>query len=148
MDKSKFCYIKKPRHNKFEQKQPRCSLHKGIFKYCSFVKACLYRQLLPWNSMQFLSPSGVLLLFKGFLMLLVCSMLIFSHMLALTCYIKLVFTFDLEDYVRYNEEFVISKLIISRFCCNFGQQKNIVYHQKNSGLLNQGSTVLMEATEN
>ena len=37
-------------------------------------------------------------------------------MLAFVRYIEVDFTFGLLDCVRYNEDFVISRLVISRFC--------------------------------
>ena len=47
--------------------------------------------------------------------LLICSAFIFSSVLTLSRYIEVDFTFGLPCYVRYIEEFVISRFIISRF---------------------------------
>ena len=50
-------------------------------------------------------------------------------------YIGVDFTFGVLDYVRYNEDFVISRLVISRFCSIYftvtlARLKNIVRYIK------------------
>ena len=44
-----------------------------------------------------------------------CSAFIFCRVLTLIRYIEVDFTFGLPDHVRYIEEFVISRFVISRF---------------------------------
>ena len=48
--------------------------------------------------------------------LLVCFVFIFRRMLTFIRYIEVYFTFGLVDCARYKEDFVISRLVISRFC--------------------------------
>ena len=48
--------------------------------------------------------------------LLVCFAFIFRHMLTFIRYIEGFSTFGILNSVRYKEEFVISRLVISRFC--------------------------------
>ena len=43
------------------------------------------------------------------------SVYFLSHVDTVICYIEVDFTFGLLDYVRYIEEFVISRFVISRF---------------------------------
>ena len=53
---------------------------------------------------------------KRFSSLLVCFAFIFCRVMTFIRYIGVDFTFGLLDYVRYNEDFVISRLVVSRFC--------------------------------
>jgi len=48
--------------------------------------------------------------------LLVCFAVIFRHMLTFIHYIEVYFTLGRLDCVRYNEDFVISRFVILRFC--------------------------------
>ena len=76
---------------------------------------------------------------KGFTTLLVC-LFIFCRVLTLICYIKVDFTFRLQDNVHYNEEFVISRfysiqfislqLAISRTSLNRGSSVKPCENQK------------------
>ena len=47
---------------------------------------------------------------------LVCFAFIFRHMLTFIRYYEVYFTFGLVDCVRYEEDFVTSRFVISRFC--------------------------------
>ena len=53
---------------------------------------------------------------KGFSLLLVCFPFILCRVMTFIRYIGVDFTFGLLDCVRYNEEFVVSRFVISRFC--------------------------------
>ena len=53
---------------------------------------------------------------KGFSSLLLCSVFTFCRVMTFIRYIGVDFTFSLLDCVRYNEDFVISRFVISRFC--------------------------------
>ena len=53
---------------------------------------------------------------KGLSSLLVCFAFIFCRVMAFIRYIGVDFTFGLLDCVRYNEDFVISRYVILRFC--------------------------------
>ena len=53
---------------------------------------------------------------KGFPSLLVSFAFIFCCVMTFICYIRVDFTFWVLDCVRYIEDFVISRFIISRFC--------------------------------
>ena len=53
---------------------------------------------------------------KGFSPLLVCFAVIFCRVMTFIRYIGVDFTFAVIDCVRYIEDFVISRLVISRFC--------------------------------
>ena len=53
---------------------------------------------------------------KGFSSLLVCFAFIFCRVMTFIRYIGVDFTFGVLDCVRYNEDFVISRSVISRFC--------------------------------
>ena len=53
---------------------------------------------------------------KGFSSLLVCFAFIICSVMTFIRYIGVDFTFGLLDCVRYNEDFVISRFVISRFC--------------------------------
>ena len=70
---------------------------------------------------------------KGFSSLLVCFAFIFYRVMTLIHYIRVDFTFGLVDCVHYNEDFVISRFIISRFCSihftvTLAGLKNIVHY--------------------
>ena len=52
----------------------------------------------------------------GFSSLFVCFAFIFCREMTFIRYIGVDFTFGLLDCVRYNEDFVISRFVISRFC--------------------------------
>ena len=53
---------------------------------------------------------------KGFLSLLICFAFIICSVMTFIRYIGMDFTFGLLDCVRYNEDFVISRFVVSRFC--------------------------------
>ena len=53
---------------------------------------------------------------KGFSSLLVCFAVIFCRVMTFIRYIGVDFTFGVLDCVRYIENFVISRFVISRFC--------------------------------
>ena len=53
---------------------------------------------------------------KGFSSLLICFAFIFCRVITIIRYIGVDITFGLLDCVRYNEDFVISRFVISRFC--------------------------------
>ena len=53
---------------------------------------------------------------KGFASPLVCFAFIFCRVMTSIRYIGVDFTFGLLDCVRYNEDFVISRFVKSRFC--------------------------------
>ena len=53
---------------------------------------------------------------KGFPSLLVCFAFIFCRVMTFFRYIGVDFTFGHLDCVRYNEDFVISRFVISRYC--------------------------------
>ena len=53
---------------------------------------------------------------EGFSSLLVCFAFIFCRVITFIRYIGVDLTFRLLDCVRYNEDFVISRFIKSRFC--------------------------------
>ena len=53
---------------------------------------------------------------KGFSSLVVCFTFIFCCMMTFICYIGVDFMFGLLGCVRYNEDFVISRLVISWSC--------------------------------
>ena len=55
---------------------------------------------------------------KGFSSLLICFAFIICSVMAFIRYIGVDFTFGLLDCVRSNEDFVISRFVISRFCSN------------------------------
>ena len=54
--------------------------------------------------------------FKGFSSLLVCFAFIFCRVMTFIHYIGVDFMFRLLDCVRYNEDSIISRFTISRFC--------------------------------
>ena len=54
---------------------------------------------------------------KGFSSLLVCFTFFFRRVMTFIGYIGVDFTFGLLDCVRYNEDFVISRFVISSFDC-------------------------------
>ena len=53
---------------------------------------------------------------KGYSSLLICFAFIICSVMTFIRYIGVDFTFGLLDCVRYNEDFVISRFVISRFC--------------------------------
>ena len=53
---------------------------------------------------------------KGFSLLLVCFAFIFCRVMTFIRYIGVDFTFGVLDCVRYIEDFVISRLVIPRYC--------------------------------
>ena len=53
---------------------------------------------------------------KGFSSLLVCFAVIFCRVMTFIRYIGVDFTFGVIDCVRYIEDFVISRLVMSRSC--------------------------------
>ena len=53
---------------------------------------------------------------KGFSLLLACFAFIFCRVMTFIHYIKVDFTLGLLNCVGYNEDFIISKFVISRFC--------------------------------
>ena len=53
---------------------------------------------------------------KGFSLLLVCFAFTFCRVMTFIRYTRVDFTLGLLDCVRYNEDFVISRFIILRFC--------------------------------
>ena len=73
---------------------------------------------------------------KGFSSLLVCFAFTFCHVMTFIRYIGIHFTFGLLDCVRYNENFVISRFVVSRFCSihftvTLAGLKNIVRYTEN-----------------
>lgn len=78
------------------------------------------------------------------------SVYLLSHVDVVIRYFKVDLTFGLLDYVRYIEEFVISRFVISRFySIDFavslaGAQNSVRYIEDfvNRGSLNRGSTLL------
>ena len=62
----------------------------------------------------------------GFASLLVCFAFIFCHVVTFICYIGVDFTFALLDCVRYNEDFVISRLCSIHFTVTLAGLQNIV----------------------
>ena len=77
------------------------------------------------------------------------SVYLLSHVDIVIRYIEVDFALRLPDYVRYTEEFVTSRLVISRFysihfTVTLAGTKNVVRYIKdllNRGSLNRGSTV-------
>ena len=72
---------------------------------------------------------------KGFSSLLVCFALIFCHVTTLIRYIGVDFTSGVLDCVRYIEDFIISRFVISRFCSihftvTLARLKNIIRYTK------------------
>ena len=70
---------------------------------------------------------------KGFSSLLVCFAFIFCRVMTFIRYIGVDFTFGFLDCVRYNEDFVISRFVISRSCSihftvTLARLKNIVHY--------------------
>ena len=53
---------------------------------------------------------------KGYSSLLICFAFIICSVMTFIRYIGVDFTFGLLDCVRYNEDFVILRFVISRFC--------------------------------
>ena len=47
---------------------------------------------------------------------MVCFAFIFCRVMTFICYIGVDLTFGLQDCVRYNEDFIISRFILLRFC--------------------------------
>ena len=53
---------------------------------------------------------------KGFSSMLVCLAFMVCHVMTFVRYIGVDFTFGVLDCIRYFEDFVISRFVISRFC--------------------------------
>ena len=53
---------------------------------------------------------------KGFSSLLVCLAFIFCRVKTFIRYFRVDFTFGVLDFVRYNEDLIIPRFFISRFC--------------------------------
>ena len=87
---------------------------------------------------------------KGFSPLLVCFAFIFCRVMTFIRYSGVHFTFGLLDCVHYNEDFVISRFVIARFCSihftvTLVGLKNILCYTEDSlyrGSLNRVSTVI------
>ena len=76
---------------------------------------------------------------KGFSSLFVCFAFIFCRVMTFLRYIGVDFTFGLLDRVHYNEDFVISRFIKSRFCSihftvTLARLKNIVRYTEDFGI--------------
>ena len=95
---------------------------------------CIYKPLTE----KFLSCYRI----KGFSSLLVCSAFIFCCAITSICYIRVDFTFGLLDCIHYNEDFVISRFVKSRFCSTHFTAILAGLTLLYRGSLNRGSTVV------
>ena len=145
--KSRVRYIEKPRYNEFEGKRQNCSLYRGIVNDW-FVKARLQKWLLSCNfkmqcSLTRSDERKILVqvlasfwdarikVFPSLSVSLFNSLFIFCHGLTLIWNIEVDFTFGLPNYIRYNEEFVISSFCSIYFTEILAGLKNIVRYIEN-----------------